>query len=174
MKIFSPESLATTAGKFTLSSEIPSEMYPDTNVDGSRPSVSVDVDASTQLVALKVLDYLNDEGVEDLITAIVLQLFRADADFDDSTFDFEDEATLELLDQKMTELHSPFIDFDFNMDVRMEEDGKETVSNVKLVITAPSGAIAIESFIGLTGKKMLNRLATSFMPDEEDEDDYDY
>jgi hypothetical protein len=177
MKIFDPSALSNTVGDFTLSSDIPEHLYPETNVDGTRPQVSVSVKAPTQILALQVLKHLHDEGSEDILDSIIGQLVAIDPDFNEETeLDLEDPAELASLKLKMTENHSPFIEFPFGMDVSSEVDGKEVQSSVDIVITAPSGTIAMHSFLGLTSEKMLSRLATSFMPDEEDDygfDDYD-
>lgn len=175
MKIFRPSALENAVGNFTLSSDIPEDLYPETNVDGSRPQVTMEVISPTQILALQVLKHLHNDGGEDVLDAIIAQLIDASPSFSEELeLDLEDPEVLAFLERTMTENHSPFIDFPFAMDVTSEVDGKEVTSTTAIVITAPSGTVAMHSFMGLTSDKMLTRLATSFMPDEEDDEDYDY
>lgn len=173
MKIYDPASLERNVGVFTITAEIPESMYSELNADGTRPHVSIDIDAPTQLVALQVLAYLHSgEGLDVIMTSVMDQLFADKPDFHENGKYYEDtEESADAIFAAMEEVYSPWKKFLFEMEGKVVKDDVETVHPVTLAIHAPSASIAFDSFVGLTTNEMLNSLAAGFMPDAEDDDD---
>lgn len=143
---------------FTISLPIPEKDYAVKNVDGSTPSVSLKIDATSFRFAFAILRQV-DEGQEmlniiadDLVGENFADLVKTQPDF---------------VTEKLTEIHDKFITFAGTF----EAEGGESMT---FELSGPSGLIAYKAFSAMVAPQKLSQIAINLMPREDDDEDNFY
>jgi hypothetical protein len=138
---------------FCLEFEIPKEIYPVTNPDGTAPVAMLKVKATSIQFALIALNKVRESG--DVQKIIASELLQKD------TGEELSDADQKLMESLAMELHDKFLSFVFV--VSSGEEGEEDWRYLEVVLTAPSGWIANFAFDILTTRENLTAIGNSFV-----------
>lgn len=179
-RIYSPESVKNGNGKIKLQSEVPTK-YTDipNNPDGTRPSVTIDVDSSSALHSLQALSLLRDEQLEEVLSSTMMEhlshspewveiFAESEDDSETNLTEYEEKALMKAMDETFVKVHYPEFSFEVSL---LSEDEKDV--DVKISLMGPSYLTIYEGFMNSTENQKLGRVAAAFMPSA-NSDDYDW
>lgn len=171
-KIWDPSVLDRRSGTFKLMLELPESVHAEVNPDGSRPQITLHVETEGKvrhsLVALNGLS--EDEDQHMFICWDFGMKFAPDALT--QGWESPDTPTQEQLDAVMR-----YVREDWSAPVELAIAAVEVPelgdAQVKISVTVPSAQALMYGLSEWLSKRMLNSVLSSFMPDLDDDDDFD-
>ena len=151
---------------FTFSANVPDSAGLSLNPDGTKPQVSVKVNADTFMAGLVLLGQLHDDPDELLTTWLGRQLSAAQ--FRKAVKMIGKGQRPDFAVEAMKKVHPEFLTFNSSASFTMQVNGAEVEQTVDLTITAPSIEIGIQGFVSLTSAARLQNAAIGFCPEIED------
>lgn len=171
-KVWDEEALDRRSGTFKLMLELPEEIHPANNPDGSRPEITLHVDTKGKArQSLQVLEQMrgNDETQNAMICWDFGMMFAPDEL--KAGWESPDNPTAEQLRAVMNYVRPDWsepVDLVKAVVTASELGGGEVV---KISVTVPSAVALMWGLDNWLDIRLLNNVLGTFMPDLEDEDD---
>lgn len=145
----------------TLSVLVPARIDVPDNPDGTRPTVTFQVDGSTYAAALAALGHLHDEGGDELVQVLLGEVVTAEELGQFDSF----EAAAPLLTERVHEITTPFRTFAWSVSLEFDEQP----TTVDFELTAPSLAVGMQAVIAMTTPAKLVNIAVGLCPETDNE-----